>query len=140
MTTKYQKPKHNETQKNQAAFARLAWDWSDHHLLDSQLDPARSTHKLGLFPDVAGLLSAIDGLVFWRTGTSLLTRSPRKYWAYSLSLAPVWWIFELLNIRTQNWTYSALTLYPLRIYLLDNFEFHDCDPGCFWKRGILRQF
>jgi hypothetical protein len=64
----------------------------------------------GFFPMWLGYCLAIDGLVFWRTGTSLLTRSPRKYVGLFLISAPVWWIFELLNVRTQNWTYIGLEI------------------------------
>ena len=59
----------------------------------------------GFFPMWLGYCLAIDGLVFQRTGTSLLTRSWRKYAGLFLVSAPVWWLFELLNLRTGNWTY-----------------------------------
>jgi hypothetical protein len=52
-----------------------------------------------------GYCLTVDGLVFWRTGTSLLTRSWRKYVGLFVVSAPVWWIFEALNLRTQNWIY-----------------------------------
>ena len=47
----------------------------------------------------------VDGLVFFRTGTSLITRSWRKYVGLFLLSAPAWWLFEVLNIRVQNWFY-----------------------------------
>ena len=56
-----------------------------------------------------GYCLAMDGLVFWRTGTSLLKRSLSKYVGLFLVSAPVWWIFELLNVRTQNWVYQGAT-------------------------------
>jgi len=59
----------------------------------------------GFFPMWLGYCLTIDGLVFRRTGTSLLTRSWRKYAGLFLVSAPVWWLFELLNLRTGNWTY-----------------------------------
>jgi hypothetical protein len=59
----------------------------------------------GFFPLWLGYCLAIDGLVFWRTGTSLLTRSPAKYVGLFLVSSPVWWLFELLNVRTLNWSY-----------------------------------
>src|SRR5512142_2937190 len=62
----------------------------------------------GFFPLWLGYCLTMDGLVFWRTGTSLLTRSPRKYVGLFLVSAPVWWIFELLNLRTDNWTYIGV--------------------------------
>jgi hypothetical protein len=78
-------------------------------ILNWSLTDAR-THW-GFFPLWLGYCLAIDGLVFWRTGTSLLTRSPRKYVGLFLASAPVWWLFELLNIRTQNWTYLGAELF-----------------------------
>src|SRR5512140_1134847 len=57
------------------------------------------------FPLWVGYCLTVDALVAWRTGTSLLTRSPRKYLGLFLVSAPVWWIFEALNLRTQNWVY-----------------------------------
>lgn len=59
----------------------------------------------GFFPLWLGYCLVVDGLVFARTGTSLLTRSPRKYVGLFLLSAPVWWLFEVLNLRTQNWFY-----------------------------------
>jgi len=59
----------------------------------------------GFFPMWLGYCLTIDGLVLQRTGTSLLTRSWRKYTGLFLVSAPVWWLFELLNLRTGNWTY-----------------------------------
>src|SRR5512132_965405 len=65
----------------------------------------------GFFPLWLGYCLAMDGLVFWRTGTSLLARNPRKYVGLFLVSAPAWWIFELLNVRTRNWTYSGVELF-----------------------------
>src|SRR5215510_15490660 len=71
----------------------------------------------GFFPLWLGYCLCIDGLVFWRTGTSLFTRSPRKYVGLFLLSAPVWWIFELLNLRTQNWDYMGLNIFTLSQYV-----------------------
>ncbi len=57
------------------------------------------------FPMWLGYCLAMDGLVLWRTGTSLLSRSWRKYVGLFLLSAPVWWLFEVLNLRTKNWVY-----------------------------------
>lgn len=60
------------------------------------------------FPLWLGYCLLIDGLVRLRTGTSLVTRSPRQYVGLFLFSAPLWWIFELLNLRTQNWVYLGV--------------------------------
>jgi hypothetical protein len=62
----------------------------------------------GFFPMWLGYCLAIDGIVLWRNGTSLLTRDGRKYIGLFLISAPVWWLFEALNIRTQNWIYLGI--------------------------------
>ncbi len=69
--------------------------------------PGPRTHW-GFFPMWLGYCLAIDGLVYWRTGTSLLTRDWRKYIGLFLVSAPVWWLFEALNLRTQNWIYVGI--------------------------------
>jgi hypothetical protein len=60
------------------------------------------------FPMWLGYCLVVDGLVFWRTGTSLLTRDWKKYAGLFLISSPLWWIFEALNLRTQNWTYLGV--------------------------------
>jgi len=65
----------------------------------------------GFFPLWLGYCLCIDWLVYLRTGTSLLMRSWRKYIGLFLVSAPVWWIFELLNIRTQNWVYLGAEIF-----------------------------
>jgi hypothetical protein len=56
----------------------------------------------------AGYCLLVDALVRWRTGTSLLTRSRPRYAGLFLLSAPAWWLFEVLNLRTQNWIYLGL--------------------------------
>lgn len=57
------------------------------------------------FPLWLGFCLVIDALVYRRTGTSLIARSRRRYLGLFLISAPAWWLFELLNLRTQNWSY-----------------------------------
>src|SRR5687767_5479950 len=57
------------------------------------------------FPLWLGYTLAVDGLVYLRKGTSLLTRSASGYAGLFLISAPAWWLFELINWRTQNWVY-----------------------------------
>ena len=60
------------------------------------------------FPLWLGYSLAIDALVRWRTGTSLLTRSWRRYVGLFIISAPAWWLFEAVNLRTQNWVYLGV--------------------------------
>lgn len=71
--------------------------------LNSVLSDLR-THFL-FFPLWLGFILTIDALVFRRKGTSLIHRSRRDFVFLFLLSAPAWWVFELINLRTQNWIY-----------------------------------
>ena len=70
----------------------------------------------GFFPMWLGYCLTIDALVYWRTSTSLLKRDWRKYIGLFIISAPIWWIFELLNLRTQNWAYMGAEIFSPQEY------------------------
>jgi hypothetical protein len=93
------------------------------------------------FPLWLGYCLTIDGLVFWRTGTSLLTRSRRKYVGLFLVSAPVWWIFELLNIHTRNWTYLGVEIFsPLEYAFWTTLNFTVVIPAVFGSAEFFASF
>jgi hypothetical protein len=95
----------------------------------------------GFFPLWLGYCLAIDGLVFWRTGTSLLTRSASRYVGLFLVSAPVWWIFELLNLRTQNWTYIGAEIFtPLEYAFWTTLSFTTVIPAVFGSAEFCASF
>src|SRR6266542_5680169 len=95
----------------------------------------------GFFPMWLGYCLSIDGLVFRRTGTSLLTRSWRKYIGLFLISAPVWWIFELLNLRTQNWTYIGAEIFsPLQYVFWSTLSFTIVIPAVFGSTEFFLSF
>jgi len=95
----------------------------------------------GFFPLWLGYCLAIDGFVFWRTGTSLLTRGPRKYIGLFLVSAPVWWIFELLNLRTQNWTYIGAEIFsPVQYTFWTTLSFTTVIPAVFGSAEFFASF
>ena len=95
----------------------------------------------GFFPLWLGYCLAMDGLVFWRTGTSLLTRSPRKYIGLFLVSAPIWWIFELLNVRTQNWTYVGAEIFsPFAYAFWTTLSFTTVIPAVFGSAEFFASF
>src|SRR6266508_1793987 len=95
----------------------------------------------GFFPMWLGYCLAIDGLVLWRTGTSLLMRSPRKYVGLFLISAPVWWIFELLNLRTQNWTYIGAEIFsPLEYAFWTTLNFTVVIPAVYGSAELFASF
>jgi hypothetical protein len=86
----------------------------------------------GFFPMWLGYCLTIDALVYWRTGTSLLSRDWRKYIGLFLVSAPVWWIFELLNLRTQNWSYAGAEIFsPLQYAFWTTLSFTTVIPAVF---------
>ena len=95
----------------------------------------------GFLPLWVGYCLSMDGLVFWRTGTSLLTRSWQKYIGLFLVSAPVWWIFELLNVRTQNWTYIGAEIFsPLQYVFWTTVSFTTVIPAVFGPAEFFSSF
>jgi hypothetical protein len=83
----------------------------------------------------------VDGFVYWRTGTSLATRSWRKYIGLFLISAPVWWLFELLNWRVQNWFYDGRELLSDLVYgLLATVAFSTVIPAVFGTAELISSF
>src|SRR5512143_716868 len=84
------------------------------------------------FPLWLGYCLTIDALVLVRTGTSLLTRSWRKYIGLFLVSAPVWWLFEALNERLQNWHYVGSELFtPFQFWAWATLNFTTVIPAVF---------
>ena len=95
----------------------------------------------GFFPLWLGYCLSMDGLVFWRTGTSLFTRSWQKYVGLFLVSAPVWWIFELLNLRTQNWTYLGIVIFtPSQYVFWTTLSFTTVIPAVFGTAEFFASF
>src|SRR4030042_3771773 len=66
--------------------------------------PGLRTH-CAFFPLWLGYSLVVDALVYSRKGHSLMTRNAAAYAGLFLASAPSWWLFELLNLRMQNWFY-----------------------------------
>ena len=95
----------------------------------------------GFFPLWLGYCLTLDGLVFWRTGTSLLMRSPRRYVGLFLVSTPVWWIFELFNIRLQNWIYMGAEIFtPLEYAFWTTLSFTTVIPAVFGSAEFFASF
>jgi len=95
----------------------------------------------GFFPMWVGYCLIIDALVYWRTGTSLLTRGWRKYIGLFIVSAPVWWIFELLNLRTQNWIYVGTEIFSSQEYAFwTTLSFTTVIPAVFGSAEFFASF
>ena len=72
----------------------------------------------GFFPLWVGYSLAVDGINYYRRGTSLLHRNWRLYVGLFFISAPIWWSFELVNWRTRNWLYLGREFFSDLEYLL----------------------
>jgi hypothetical protein len=108
-------------------------------LLNWNLEGIR-THW-GFFPMWLGYCLAVDALVYYRTGTSLLTRSWKQYVALFLVSAPAWWLFEAINVRTQNWIYLGSEYFTRWEYAFwATLNFSTVVPAVFGTAELVRSF
>jgi len=93
------------------------------------------------FPLWLGYCLTVDALVVARKGNSLLTRDPRAYAGLFLVSAPAWWLFELMNWRTQNWYYDGRHLFTnLQYFVLASFSFSTVMPAVFGAAELVGTF
>ena len=92
----------------------------------------------GFFPLWLGYSLTIDALVAYRKGHSLLTRNPAAYAGLFLASAPAWWLFELINVRTQNWFYLGEEAFTTLEYaLLSTASFSTVMPAVFGTAELV---
>lgn len=93
------------------------------------------------FPMWAGYVLAVDGVVHARRGSSPFTRSRREFVLLFVVSMPAWWIFELFNWRTQNWTYIGAELFSdLEYSVLASIAFSTVMPAVFVTAELVRSF
>lgn len=98
------------------------------------------THVL-FFPLWLGYILVVDGLVWYRRGTSLLTRSRRAFVGLFLVSIPVWWLFEVINWRTQNWEYLGRENFSdLSFFVLSSISFSTVVPAVFGTAELVSTF
>ena len=98
------------------------------------------THYL-FFPLWLGYCLIIDGITYKRKGSSLLTRSWRKYVLLFIMSIPVWWIFEGLNLRTENWHYLGREYFTdLEYFLYASLCFSTVIPAVFGSAELVASF
>jgi hypothetical protein len=93
------------------------------------------------FPLWLGYCLTVDALVFWRTTTSLLARGWCKYIGLFIVSAPVWWLFEALNLRTQNWVYEGFVHFTsLKYAIWTTLSFTTVIPAVFGSAELVASF
>ena len=93
------------------------------------------------FPLWLGYILTVDALVFYRKRTSLLTRGRKKFVLMFLISAPAWWLFELINWRTQNWFYDGKQFFTdVEYAILATISFSTVMPAVFGTAELVGTF
>jgi hypothetical protein len=93
------------------------------------------------FPLWLGYALTVDALVYLRKGNSLLSQNFKKYISLFLISAPAWWLFELLNLRTQNWFYDGKQFFSdLEYAIYATFSFSTVIPAVFGTSELVSTF
>ncbi|MFH0952867.1 MAG: hypothetical protein V1873_00905 [Verrucomicrobiota bacterium] len=121
-----------------AGIALNLVSWTCAWIRPNQLGPLKD-HLF--FPLWLGYILAVDGLVFRRTGTSMLVRSPARWLALFPASAAVWWYFEYLNRFVQNWWYQGVLRFSALHYVsFGTLCFATVLPAVFETRDALMSF
>lgn len=114
-----------------ALFWPLNWFLPDHTLRTAYL----------FFPLWLGYILVVDALVLHRTGSSPLQRSRAHFLITFVVSAPAWWLFELINARTQNWQYLGRESFSnLEYFILATISFSTVMPAVFGTAELARSF
>ena len=93
------------------------------------------------FPLWLGYCLTVDAIVKKRCGSSLLTRSPKKYLGLFLISAPSWWLFELFNSHLHNWQYIGKEHFSYVEYaVLATLSFSTVIPAVFGSAELVSSY
>jgi hypothetical protein len=93
------------------------------------------------FPLWLGYIFVVDAFVWRRAGNSLWSRSRESFVLLFCFSAPVWWLFELINLRTANWQYLGRELFsPIKFNLLCTISFSTVVPAVFETAELIQSF
>jgi len=107
--------------------------------LNWNLDGLR-THIL-FFPLWFGYILFADAITFHRKGTSYIQRNIKLFLLLFIISAPAWWLFELINLRTQNWFYDGKQFFTdIEYALLATISFSTVMPAVFCTAELVGSF
>jgi hypothetical protein len=93
------------------------------------------------FPLWTGYSLALDGIVYYRTGTSQVSRNKIGFISLFFISAPSWWLFEFINRRVQNWHYLGIGgLSFFEFFILSTLNFSTVVPAIFEAAELLISF
>jgi hypothetical protein len=82
------------------------------------------------FPLWLGYIVTLDAVVKARSGRSLFSAGPARAARLFATSAAVWWLFEVFNLRTDNWHYThAAPVSPLRFAVEASISFSTVLPA-----------
>ena len=88
-----------------------------------------------------GLIVALNGLVYKRSGHSPLTHETKNYLTLFLVSAAFWWFFEYLNRYVWNWFYvNVLDVSPVTYIVMATISFSTVLPGLLVVAELLGTF
>ena len=97
--------------------------------------------NLLFFPLWLGYILTIDSIVFYRKSSSLISRSKKKFMSLFFISAPAWWLFELINAKTQNWFYDGRQFFTNTEYaVLATISFSTVMPAVFTTAELASTF
>ncbi len=83
----------------------------------------------------------VDALVLRRSGSSILRRSPSDFVRLFVASVPVWWLFEILNLRVRNWVYPGSEQFgPVTYFVLSSIAYSTVIPAVFETAELLGTF
>ena len=88
-----------------------------------------------------GYCLTVDALVFLCKNDSMLTRNRRAYVGMFFVSIAVWWLFELINLRTQNWFYEGRQFFTdFQYAVLASVNFSTVIPAVFGTAELVSTF
>jgi len=86
----------------------------------------------GFFPLWLGYILTINAITQVRIGSTLITRNFKAFAGLFLLSAPFWWLFELIDLRTDYWVYLAREQFTdLEYFILASISFSTVLPAVF---------
>lgn len=102
--------------------------------------PGPRTHLL-FFPLWVGFVLCVDTLVAARSGQSVIHAAPLRFAGLFLASIPLWWIFEVINKRTQNWSYQGTALFSdVEYVVLASVAFSTVVPAILASAELVNSF
>ena len=82
------------------------------------------------FPLWFGYILTVNAIIHYRKGNSLFTRNRKAFFGLFFISIPIWWLFELIDIRTNYWEYLGREHFSdLAYFLLASLSFSTVVPA-----------